>query len=63
MTRLELRERLEHSRAERETRRACCMRRARARYWRIAWTYMACGAALGLAIGIFLGALSVKGIP
>lgn len=38
---------------------ACCLRRARARYWRIAWTYALTGAVLGLALGMLLGALSV----
>lgn len=36
----------------------CFMRRARARYWRIAWTYAATGMALGVAVGMLLGAAS-----
>ncbi len=38
--------------------RACCMRRARARYWRIARGYLACGLVLGIALGMVLGAAS-----
>jgi hypothetical protein len=36
----------------------CCMRRARARYWRLARGYLALGAALGIAVGMLLGAAS-----
>lgn len=36
----------------------CCMRRARARYWRIARGYLACGLVLGIALGMVLGAAS-----
>lgn len=36
----------------------CCMRRARARYWRIARGYLACGVVLGVALGMLLGAAS-----
>jgi len=36
----------------------CRFRRARARYWRIAYGYLGLGVALGVAIGMVLGAAS-----
>jgi hypothetical protein len=38
---------------------ACCFRRARARYWRLARGYFGLGVALGVAVGMLLGAMSV----
>lgn len=38
--------------------RPCCLRRARARYWRIARGYFGLGLALGVAVGMLLGAAS-----
>lgn len=37
---------------------SCCIRRARARYWRIARGYLGLGVALGVALGMVLGAAS-----
>lgn len=39
---------------------ACCFTRARARYWRIARGYFGLGVALGVSIGMVLGALAVR---
>lgn len=44
----------------REKRRPCCMRRARARYWRLVRGYVGLGMALGVALGMVLGALAVR---